>query len=341
MRHIKMTGKLVFLLSALLIIGNFGVSGCLDVPGQNNEESIFNSDSKLTAPPPIYPVNPSCGTSYAPLGIMAVIIFIILFFLPLWLVWDIYHEDPEDQKGNIMYVPPPLKSKADKKEPRDSGRAQIDILDDSVKFEEEPSKVIEPVAEAKYPELPVEKPRKKRERGKLIQLIESHLLFGMFFYRPSFTRVLRAFTLITVVMFEFMLEGAMLEAFENTDVGEVMDASDIMSNYKREYFAYMVLAIVIASPVEFYLSAALSTDRSNGICWVVSAIIFGFSVLIGSIAGIIVLSFQFCYEWSGYWCFNFLFGILIEIFIIQAAYMIIRFFKECIHSFIRRHRHRA
>lgn len=222
---------------------------------------------------------------------MVVFLSIILLFLPLLYITDIYQSIPEKPKEDPLYVPPKPKVQ----EAKSPGRAQPEIPEQAEESEET-SKVIETAQESKELEIPEPETPQKRRGGLLYRFLESHLLFGIFFYRPSFTRVLRAFTLATVIMFEFLLEGLMFMIFENTDKGDARSTQELLDTYTEAYFGYMLIALIIALPVEFYLSTCLSTNRDHGVCWVTSALVFGFSILLGSIVGITLLTFEYCHE---------------------------------------------
>jgi len=163
-------------------------------------------------------------------------------------------------------------------------------------------------------------------KGELEELIEGHLTFGLIFYRPTFTRFARLFTLLTVLMFELLVEGLLFFGFENTNSGSVEASSTLFDDYEAKYFGYTILALAITIPVEIFLIIALSVDRSKAPALTAGAIAFGVLILIASIIGIVMLSFEFCYEWSGYWAISFLWGILIEVFAMQTFYMIVRYF---------------
>jgi len=80
--------------------------------------------------------------------------------------------------------------------------------------------------------------------------------------------------------------------------------------------------VAIAIPLQIYM--ILCFDRRSLILKV-SGIILGALVILGSIVGIVLLTFDFCQQWSGYWSFTFLWGILLEAFGVQTVYMLTRY----------------
>jgi len=67
-------------------------------------------------------------------------------------------------------------------------------------------------------------PKRKR---RLTLLLEGHLTFGLFFYRTHFIRWQRLFTLISVIIFELLIEGLLFYGFEPYNSGHVKSTSTL------------------------------------------------------------------------------------------------------------------
>mmetsp|Transcript_7943 Transcript_7943/g.7811 ORF Transcript_7943/g.7811 Transcript_7943/m.7811 type:complete len:386 (+) Transcript_7943:560-1717(+) len=175
----------------------------------------------------------------------------------------------------------------------------------------------------------VEKPQIQTvefSKTELQALFEGHLTFGIVYYRPIFSRWTRLFTLITVLIFELLLEGLLLFGFEDINSGSDESTETLFGDYQAKFFGYTILALAITIPIEILLIIAFSIDRNKAPYWPAFATTLGIALIIGSIIGIVMLSYTFCHEWSGYWAVCFLWGILIEIFVMQTIYMIARYF---------------
>ncbi|CAG9320578.1 unnamed protein product [Blepharisma stoltei] len=61
----------------------------------------------------------------------------------------------------------------------------------------------------------------------------------------------------------------------------------------------MILALAIAIPVEIFMIVAFSIDRTKAPQWSAAAVALGVAILVGSIVGIVMLSYDFCHKWSG------------------------------------------
>ncbi|CAG9312681.1 unnamed protein product [Blepharisma stoltei] len=160
----------------------------------------------------------------------------------------------------------------------------------------------------------------------LQSLLEGHLLFGLIYFRNHFPRAIRLFILITVIVFELLLEGLLIYGFENISKGKSASTETLFNDYEAVYFGYTILALLIATPIELFMISAFAIDRSKAPMWSIAAVIVGISVLIGSIIGIVLLNIDFCFEWSGYWAISFLYGILVQVFVVETLYMIGRYF---------------
>ncbi|CAG9326216.1 unnamed protein product [Blepharisma stoltei] len=175
----------------------------------------------------------------------------------------------------------------------------------------------------------VEKPQAQTveaTKTELQALFEGHLTFGIIYYRPIFSRWTRLFTLITILLFELLLEGLLLFGFEDINSGSEESTETLFADYQAKFFGYTILALAIAIPIEILLIIAFSIDRNKAPYWPAFATALGTALIIGSIIGIVMLSYTFCHEWSGYWAICFLWGILIEIFVMQTIYMTARYF---------------
>ncbi|CAG9335115.1 unnamed protein product [Blepharisma stoltei] len=168
-----------------------------------------------------------------------------------------------------------------------------------------------------------------RAKGNFHMLLEGHLTFGLVYYRKKLPRWRRAFILLTVIIFELLVEGCLFSGFEDTDKGREMSTQSIFDNYEGNYFGYTVLAVLIGVHLECAMIAFMETGR---ILMNIFALLLGIAVLIGSVIGIVILNVDFCHNLSGYWAESFLWGILMEIFIVQIFYMLIRYIALRIKS---------
>jgi len=151
------------------------------------------------------------------------------------------------------------------------------------------------------------------------------LTFGLFFYRNQFSRWLRLLTLLTVIVFELLLEGLLFYGLEPFNSGDEKSTQTLFNDYRGMYLGYTVLAVAIAIPVEIYMVICLAMDRQKAPVLAASAVALGIVVIMGSIVGVVMLSVDFCHQWSGYWSVSFLWGILIEVFVMQTFYMLVRY----------------
>jgi len=123
-----------------------------------------------------------------------------------------------------------------------------------------------------------------------------------------------------------LVEGLLFYGYETTSIGKQESTDLLFASYENMYFGYTVLALGIAIPVELFLTIALCVDKTKAPVLPAGAIAFGISILIAAIIGVVMLSFSFCHEWSGYWAVSFLWGLLLEVFVIQTFYMAMRYF---------------
>jgi hypothetical protein len=155
-------------------------------------------------------------------------------------------------------------------------------------------------------------------------LIEGHLVFGLPVFRTEFTRVLRISTFAVVLIFELLLEGLLMMGFEDTDSGSSGDAKKYFEDYRDKYFGYTIFALVISLLVQVSLIILFSLKGKMRRFGIAAGLALMFVVLIGSIAGIIIMAVKFCPNWSGYWGISFLFGTIVEVGLVQTAVMFSR-----------------
>eukprot|EP00358_Blepharisma_japonicum_P006710 CAMPEP_0202940370 /NCGR_PEP_ID=MMETSP1395-20130829/486_1 /ASSEMBLY_ACC=CAM_ASM_000871 /TAXON_ID=5961 /ORGANISM="Blepharisma japonicum, Strain Stock R1072" /LENGTH=1151 /DNA_ID=CAMNT_0049634821 /DNA_START=1761 /DNA_END=5216 /DNA_ORIENTATION=- len=292
-------------------------------------------------PPPYVPTtSSSCDDNYAPIYILVVTLFIGLILAPIMVIIDrISHPSAAQALDKNV----PHNSPSHSPRPTERGLMRHDISvhasqgeesvesgelgssDDEVVESQEidltENSIVQQVAGPADDEKP-----EADVKYELQELIEGHLTFGLFYYRPTFTRIARLFTLVVAIIFELLLEGLFYFGSEDINSGSEAATQILFDNYEGNYFGYMILALAITIPVEIFMIVAFSIDRTKAPQWSAAAVTLGFAILIGSIIGIVMLSYDFCHKWSGYWAVSFLWGILIEIFIMETIYMIVRYF---------------
>lgn len=162
---------------------------------------------------------------------------------------------------------------------------------------------------------------------KFQQILEGHLLFGLFYYRPTFTRSLRVMTIFTTVILQLLLEGLFIYSAYNYETGSIDSTQGIINRYKEEYFGYTIISIVVAFPVEIFLMTTFSNNHDNDKYKILYylALILCLIITIGVFIGVFILSFKFYFPWGGFWAVCFLWSVLIEVFFLQFMYMILRF----------------
>ncbi|CAG9320576.1 unnamed protein product [Blepharisma stoltei] len=63
-------------------------------------------------------------------------------------------------------------------------------------------------------------------------MLEDHLALGLIIYRPSFTRVIRLFTLVVIIIFELLLEGLLLFGSENISARTEIEIETFSDGYE-------------------------------------------------------------------------------------------------------------
>ncbi|CAG9335119.1 unnamed protein product [Blepharisma stoltei] len=314
--------------------------------------------------PPTY--TPECGDNLAPTIIMIVSFFIGFVLMIITVFMDKSHNkasEKEDKK--VTPVPElannpveplkvdemdkedvePLKVEALSEQSEPFTKVKMDLVQtEEVKSDPEKAQLAAENTERevnnlgpsghtkKGPEVdfyPKELYNEYRAKGNFRMLLEGHLTFGLVYYRKDLPRWRRAFILLAVIIFELLVEGCLFSGFEDTDKGREMSTQSIFDNYEGNYFGYTVLAVLIGVHLECALISCMEKGRR-----VVNilALLLGIAVLIGSVIGIVILNVDFCHNWSGYWAESFLWGILMEIFIVQIFYMLIRYIALLIKS---------
>jgi hypothetical protein len=290
-------------------------------------------------PEPIIPrTYESCEVNHAPIIIMAVVGFIMVLLIPVMVMLDSYTEvseageniNPENGiSRTIEYSPRSPASLTERPLASLSDLSVPDVEEISESIIENPN-AADYTIEFKLRSLDYqEKKIEKNEKSCFSSMIEGHLLFGLYVKRPIFIRPLRLLTLFSTLILQLFLEGIFLFYGYGTDDSENVENDErstqsLFDDYKGSYFGYLLVALAIAIPYEILLIVLFSKDwkkpllRTLGILLIV--VVVG-----GSIAGIIILTLDFCFKWSGYWAVSFLWGILIEIFFLQIVYMMGRY----------------
>ncbi|CAG9320588.1 unnamed protein product [Blepharisma stoltei] len=333
-------------------LGNWTDSSCKVAEINNTKQTItfkvyhfsmyrFTEINPSDNPPIYFPrASSSCDDSYAPIYILLVTLFIGLILAPIMVIIDrISHPQlTEAQAKNASHnssshSPIPSErtlmrhdisihaSQGEESVQSGESRSSDDEVVESQEIHLTENSIAQQVAGPTDGEKPEDEGKYELE-----ELIEGHLTFGLFYYRSSFTRIARLFTLIVVIIFELLLEGLLYFGFEDIKSGNETATQTLFDDYEGNYFGCMILALAITIPIEIFMIVAFSIDRTKAPQWSAAAVTLGVAILIGSIVGIVMLSYDFCHKWSGYWAVSFLRGVLIEIFIMQTIYMIVRYF---------------
>jgi len=301
--------------------------------------SMFKLTEINDSTPPPKEFNPSnnCDENLSPIYILVVSLFLAMILLPVMIVADKY-KSTQVSKTTVKQPAPPSTPRVSPKNTvrhlmkdseEEGGAAEEEFKEDAV---EEVGDLDADLTEKSYAEennqnvTQIETVQKVvKIKSEFVLLLEGHLTFGLFFYRNQFSRWLRLFTLLTVVVFELLLEGLLYYGFESYNSGREKSTQASFDDYKGLYLGYTVLAVAIAIPVEIYMIICLAMDRAKAPVLAASAVAMGAVVIMGSIVGVVMLSVDFCHQWSGYWSVSFLWGILIEVFVMQTFYMLVRY----------------
>ena len=277
-----------------------------------------------------------CGYDYAPFIILIIVFFIELFIMPCVLLSDnsqkyATQESSSSDQGLSKTID---NSPSNGSSPVSPTERPLTSLSYSIpEVEEFSNSSVENPEIADYTIEFVLKPFDSLEKKIAISpksiwqnMLEGHLLFGLFIYRPIFSRFRRVLTLFSIIMLQLLLEGLLIKGVENYNKGTNMSTQHIFDNYIGDYFGYTVLAIAIAFPVEVFLIVAFSKDKEKHPVLFYFAIALAVLIIIGSFIGVFILTFKFCFEWAGYWAASFLWSVLIEIFFLQFMFMIVRYY---------------
>jgi hypothetical protein len=272
-----------------------------------NHTSLFSlfDTSEVKLPPVQYIESSSgCGENLNGIWVLIVIIFLYIIFFPV--LWYFDKADLKEVMRNNNYD--------------NIKKCDSDPSIASPSFSEEmPSNNLSSDYAIQYKP----KPQKLRKHSCKV-LIEGHLVFGLPVFRTEFTRVLRISTFAVVLIFELLLEGLLMMGFEDTDSGSSGDAKKYFEDYRDKYFGYTIFALVISLLVQVSLIILFSLKGKMRRFGIAAGLALMFVVLIGSIAGIIIMAVKFCPNWSGYWGISFLFGTIVEVGLVQTAVMFSR-----------------
>ena len=279
----------------------------------------------------------SCEVNHAPIIIMAVVGFIMMILIPLMIMLDSNYEIESLENSNsdhgisktIEYSPRSPASLTERPLVSLSDMSIPDVEEISESIIENPN-AADYTIEFKLRSLDeVDQKVEKVKKSWFSRLIEGHLLFGLYVHRPVFLRAFRVITLFATLILQLFLEGIFLFYAYGTDNSEDVENDEtatqtLFDDYKGDYFGYCIVAIAIAIPFELLLIVLFSKSWNKAVLRTV-AIVLVVVVVGGSIAGIIILTLDFCFKWSGYWAISFLWSVLIEIFFLQVLYMFVRF----------------
>ncbi|CAG9311880.1 unnamed protein product [Blepharisma stoltei] len=300
----------IYILSVVVFIGIIFIPVAVIADRAQNTPEIAKKgqESSLTQR---YLINETCMTSMVPPNSPKEITSDQSFGSPSQLVEPDEEEVKEDS---------PPSSDDDVVSMGDIGIDEPQYTEKSHASEIEPTVIPEEMASATKTE------KSQELKRKALIMIEGHLAFGLVFYRSEFSRVLRLLTLTAIIIFELLLEGLFLYGFETIDEGSQKSSTkSVFENYEPNYFGYTILSIAIAMLIEVYLIIAFSIDKKKTPYMAASGILVAATILFGSIIGTVWLSYKFCHDWNGYWAASFLFGILVEIFVMQTIYMLFRY----------------
>lgn len=162
---------------------------------------------------------------------------------------------------------------------------------------------------------------------KILKLLRCHLTFGLYWHQHQFPRWTRVFVILTVLLWQLLVEGLLFYGLEDFDSGKEKATKTLFDDYLGDYFGYTLLALAISIPVEICLTLGLSVpfiSRKNKLIKIVS-IMAGTILMCASFVGVVILDLQYCHEWSGYWAISWLWSILIEVLLLQTSLMLITY----------------
>lgn len=268
---------------------------------------------------------------YAPFIILLIVFFIELISLPYAMMADnIYTKQltssiNEDQGFTKTFEGNPA-SPAGSERPLTSFASSLpdieDISDDNIDQNKDSEFTIMFVLKP----YGVSEKKILRVKGWFENMLEGHLLFGLIFYRPKFTRALRIITIFTTVILHLLLEGLFYYHSYDYESGKPRSTQNLFDTYEEDYFAFALVSLAIALPVEVFLIAVFSHERAKYVVLHLFALVLALLITIGSFIGVFILTFMFDFQWNGYWAVSFLWSILIELFFLQAIYMFTRYF---------------
>jgi hypothetical protein len=273
-----------------------------------NHTSLFSmfDISEVKLPPPIYIDNSTpCGSNYNGIWILVVLVFLYIIVFPL-----LWFFDRIDLKEHKEYDP--VKKEVVSQE--DSGR--------SMSMSEEAHN--HPNISSDYA-IQYKNKQKSQSKNNCLLFLEGHLLFGLPIFRTEFNRKLRFSTFLIVLTVELLFEGLLMLGFEHTSAGISGTTQDYFTDYKNNYFGYTILALLISACFQVSLIVLFSFTGRMRKFGLAAGLTLALVCLFGSISGIVIMAVEFCPNWSGYWGVSFLFGTLVEVFIVQFVIMSVRF----------------
>ena len=168
-------------------------------------------------------------------------------------------------------------------------------------------------------------PKQAKPKSCLHLLFEGHLTFGLFLAQDYYTRMQRLLTLAVVLCLELFLQGALLYALEDTLQGKSDITQGYFNVYQSKYFGYTIVSVAVGYALEVCLLLLYNLHggvRGFGVYTAASLVVI---VGAGSIVGIVYLALKICANWSGYWSISFIWGALIEVWLLETVAMFVRY----------------
>ena len=273
-----------------------------------NHTSLFSvfDTSEVKLPPVQYiAASSGCGSNLNGIWILTVLFFLFVIFIPL--AWYFDRADLKELSRSNNYdnikkcdSDPSIASPSFSEELPSNNNLSSDY---AIQYKPKPQKV-------------------RKHCCKL--LVEGHLLFGLPVFRTEFTRVFRLLTLLTLLVFELLLEGLLMMGFEDTEDGQSASDEKYFEDYRDKYFGYTIFALAIALLVQVSLVILFSLKGKMRKFGVAAGVTLVLVVVLGSVAGVVIMAVKFCPNWSGYWGISFLFGTIVEVVLVQSVVMLSR-----------------
>ena len=135
----------------------------------------------------------------------------------------------------------------------------------------------------------------------------------------------RLISLFSVLCLELFIQGALLYGLEDTLHGKSDITQGYFNVYKSKYFGYTIVSLAIGYCLELSLLILYSMHGKMRCFGIYTAGVLIIVITAGAVIGIIYFTVRVCANWSGYWSISFIWGALIEVFIIETTTMLVRF----------------